>query len=939
MTALIQYQTRTGNWITVRRTGNRGSDIKVAMNSVKRAYRKNRIRAVDAKGHVLDIQESKVFDGDLKPEPKNSDKMPGSKEPLKVSTVRGPRKKRTSVPSIPRNMSDWWKQGYETYHNAKNKKPLSESLNRYFKRRSYIKKAEADYEKTGNEFHNKIADANFTNKDAAKLRRKVTNRAIGLSRAYDRVPKKKMDEALNKDRWDKLSQKFRDKFGDRTLMGKWTHSDYLKYKKNTPGGKAMTAAAQKHADREKNRVQESSWPTTPKAIAHEIHADATKTKSHYLKHFKGDKAKAKDSQHRYYMKTYGNDAPNYNNTHPKYAIHKVLNKVWEEVNEVVTNPADLKRREQNRKKWAQNTARWDSWKTGQKHARTGNIDSERYDYDKHYRKGVEDYTPLKTEAYTVAKLAKVAKIPKITPEKSTTDKKKTNEGVMGPVTDAVKPYRDTKHTRLGLRRKAAARKVRSGYDTSKEYEMDHGSKMDRLADTYKEEIEEGKTWKDMPKDKANRMKNVYARSLRDPKYKQRVVKRKDKYDRKEKHKGRMEEELNETRKPYVSMDSHEAHVVSPEGKRLATYSVREHGKNYVKLANQHMSKIPSEIRKEDINEMDNWAYGASSAEHAARINAANDRSRAQYEKDKKAASKANAKAKAAKRKGEPYLPFGKNQLPHYKSGTKKMTENSTVKYWQGFLPEGRPPKDRESAEEPKFHTNLQKAAGHAAMYADVVHHYTHADGSVTKVDKATGIKIRDAINNAPNREKADLVQRLHKSAKHVQALGEDKLPGEDAYKVTSHLPHRERWDEKKKKYIKKPKLNVEGKTAYEVVKDAAKKKEGTCKWFAGCHNPATTSIKHPTLGKVAACDRCRDKHDRLGMHKESVIGAAAAGLAIGAASSAAGAYLGKKAFDWNEKRKEKYKKSKAFSSKQRQRGFISGFKKRGIPSSSERKTT
>jgi hypothetical protein len=45
-----------------------------------------------------------------------------------------------------------------------------------------------------------------------------------------------------------------------------------------------------------------------------------------------------------------------------------------------------------------------------------------------------------------------------------------------------------------------------------------------------------------------------------------------------------------------------------------------------------------------------------------------------YRKEKKAKSKANAKVKTAERKKEPYLPFGKNALKHYKAGTMKLKE-------------------------------------------------------------------------------------------------------------------------------------------------------------------------------------------------------------------------------------------------------------------------
>lgn len=59
--------------------------------------------------------------------------------------------------------------------------------------------------------------------------------------------------------------------------------------------------------------------------------------------------------------------------------------------------------------------------------------------------------------------------------------------------------------------------------------------------------------------------------------------------------------------------------------------------------------------------------------------------------------------------------------------------------------------------------------------------FKHQDGSVTRVHPAMGRAISSAIQNAPNRERADLVQRMHRSGEHLRAVvgeGIDPYAGE-----------------------------------------------------------------------------------------------------------------------------------------------------------------
>lgn len=36
-----------------------------------------------------------------------------------------------------------------------------------------------------------------------------------------------------------------------------------------------------------------------------------------------------------------------------------------------------------------------------------------------------------------------------------------------------------------------------------------------------------------------------------------------------------------------------------------------------------------------------------------------------------------------------------------------------------------------------------------------------------------------------------------------------------------------------------------------------------CEWYAMCSNVATTTLRHPIIGDVPICQRCKDKDARL----------------------------------------------------------------------------
>lgn len=124
---------------------------------------------------------------------------------------------------------------------------------------------------------------------------------------------------------------------------------------------------------------------------------------------------------------------------------------------------------------------------------------------------------------------------------------------------------------------------------------------------------------------------------------------------------------------------HKAKADHDETKNIASGATRKSDKKRWKAFVKHdndRAVTGMEGRKEGkkLDEMDSMPPGAMSADHAERINKARDAENKAYKAKKKADSKKKSDEGRAKRKAEPYLPFGKNALKHYKD--KKLTEVS-----------------------------------------------------------------------------------------------------------------------------------------------------------------------------------------------------------------------------------------------------------------------
>lgn len=93
-------------------------------------------------------------------------------------------------------------------------------------------------------------------------------------------------------------------------------------------------------------------------------------------------------------------------------------------------------------------------------------------------------------------------------------------------------------------------------------------------------------------------------------------------------------------------------------------------------------------------------------------------------------------------------------------------------------------KKREGMEtsEPKHSENIMSAASKAMGGSDVS--FKHKDGSTSTITPSMGRKISSKLGSAPHREKADMVQAMHKSSDHLKkAIGEQVLSAEELERI------------------------------------------------------------------------------------------------------------------------------------------------------------
>lgn len=240
-------------------------------------------------------------------------------------------------------------------------------------------------------------------------------------------------------------------------------------------------------------------------------------------------------------------------------------------------------------------------------------------------------------------------------------------------------------------------------------------------------------------------------------------------------KKKVKEEINldETSKPEVSVYDNAAHVKDKMGKVVASYSKKDHGADYMKKANAHMSKIKEEIELEEgdltIRTLYNkWAGHASGY---------NEKSGAKANAVEKAITKVHGpkvmshlkKALNANLQGnfdrenshfeKARTAAGKSEMIGATVGSGRSEFRKTN---EEALQEGRPKKNPEpESTERDARQHIQVMAGRAA--AGNVLDFKHNNGSVSKLTPGMGRSIIAHLNKLKPSDRQTAVNKMHDS--------------------------------------------------------------------------------------------------------------------------------------------------------------------------------
>lgn len=235
--------------------------------------------------------------------------------------------------------------------------------------------------------------------------------------------------------------------------------------------------------------------------------------------------------------------------------------------------------------------------------------------------------------------------------------------------------------------------------------------------------------------------------------------------------------IHETSKPEVSVYDNAAHVKDKMGKVVASYSKKDHGSDYMKKANDHMSKIKEEVELDEILSASPKRKIPDWIKRKRNFNGRHDLVKARdlnYDGSKK---KPNAEPKKDDVK-EDTIPhkqddvdpkFKSNILTPPKAPVKKFDKKVLSKMYEEEveLEEGRPKKNPtpETMErDPRKH--IQVEAGRAA--AGNVIDFHHNDGSKSKITPAMGRRIVSHLNGLKPADRQTAVNKMHDSAEGLK---------------------------------------------------------------------------------------------------------------------------------------------------------------------------